>query len=372
MSCKQQVDKLIRRRGGLQIAIALAILSASATVANASNLYWNSTSGDWSTSDWTTSGGPHSPPTSSDVAYVGDNGVVTVTLNPEVCATLYVGHNLTKPGTGTVNISTGYLTVGSGSGTMYIGTLGYGGTVTQSGGGATVGGLVFGATSGTYNLNGGVLSVGSGGITPSGAATFNLGSGTLQASASFSSAINMATSGAPIINTQAYAVALSGNLSGTGAVTKNGGGTLTLSGTNGYTGDTTVSAGTLAFGADNVVPNGSGTGNVAVNTGATLDLAGYNATINGLNNGAGGGGTVDSTVAGTPTLTVGGNNATSTFSGMIQNTAGTLSLTKIGAGRRDPRWRQHLCRQHNCQRRYVGLWRQQRHPQRLRQGQCGG
>ena len=41
---------------------------------------------------------------------------------------------------------------------------------------------------------------------------------------------------------------------------------------------------------------------------------------------------MDSTVAGTPTLTVGGNDATSTFSGTIQNTAGTLSLTKIGAG----------------------------------------
>ena len=51
-----------------------------------------------------------------------------------------------------------------------------------------------------------------------------------------------------------------------------------------------------------------------------------------LNNGLSGGGTVDSTVVGTPTLTVGGNNATSTFSGTIQNTAGTLSLTKIGTG----------------------------------------
>ena len=64
----------------------------------------------------------------------------------------------------------------------------------------------------------------------------------------------------------------------------------------------------------------------------TLDLAGHNATINGLNDGRGGGGTVDSTVAGPPILTVGGNDATSAFSGTIQNTAGTLSLTKIGAG----------------------------------------
>ena len=118
----------------------------------------------------------------------------------------------------------------------------------------------------------------------------------------------------------------------TETLTRNGSGTLTLSNANTYSGDTTVNAGTLAYGADNVIPSGTGKGNVAVNSGATLDLASHNATINGLNNGGGGGGTVDSTVVGTPTLTVGGNDASSSFSGVIQNTAGTLSLTKIGAG----------------------------------------
>ena len=121
-------------------------------------------------------------------------------------------------------------------------------------------------------------------------------------------------------------------LAGNVGLTKTTAGAVTLSGANTYNGATNVNVGVLAYGADNVIPSGSSAGNVAVNTGATLDLAGHNATINGLNDGMGGGGTVDSTVAGTPTLTVGGNNATSAFSGTIQNTAGTLSLTKIGTG----------------------------------------
>jgi len=152
MSCKQQVGKLIRRRGGLQIAIALAILLASATVANASALYYIGGIGDWSSSNWTQNGfSPHSPPANGDTAYVGNNGVVNVSLST-ACDAIYVGHNLTKPGTGTVNVSS-YLTVGSGTGTMHIGS-GNVGTVTQSGGGVTIGGLVFDASGGTYNING--------------------------------------------------------------------------------------------------------------------------------------------------------------------------------------------------------------------------
>lgn len=42
---------------------------------------------------------------------------------------------------------------------------------------------------------------------------------------------------------------------------------------------------------------------------------------------------VDNSVAGGPfTLTVGGNNATSVFDGVIQNTGGTLAVNKTGTG----------------------------------------
>ena len=118
----------------------------------------------------------------------------------------------------------------------------------------------------------------------------------------------------------------SGVLSGTGSLTKIGTGVLTLSGANTYSGATTISGGTLKLGASNVIPNGANTGNVTDN--GTLDMGGFSDTINGL----GGGGIVDNSGGGTPTLTVGNNNASGTFSGVVQNTTGTLGLTKIGTG----------------------------------------
>ena len=118
--------------------------------------------------------------------------------------------------------------------------------------------------------------------------------------------------------------------------------TITLnnsSANNDYAGDTVIGQNataarnrTLVLGAADQIPNGTGTGNVGVNTNGTgvgtLNLAGFSETINGLS----GNGTVDGT-SGTPTLTLGDNNATGlTFMGVIQNTAGTLALTKTGTG----------------------------------------
>jgi autotransporter-associated beta strand protein len=100
----------------------------------------------------------------------------------------------------------------------------------------------------------------------------------------------------------------------------------TLNPTNNYSGNTTTATRTtIALAAVTQIPNGSGKGNV-VNNG-TLTLGGLSHTINGLS----GSGTIDG-VSGTPTLTIGDNNATGSFSGVIKNTAGTLSVTKIGTG----------------------------------------
>jgi len=109
-------------------------------------------------------------------------------------------------------------------------------------------------------------------------------------------------------------------------LTKAGTGNLVLSGANTYGGDTIITAGKLELGATGVIPDGSGKGNVLLT--GTLDLNSFSETINGLS----GTGTVDTVAGGTPTLTVGGNDATSSFSGVIKNTAGSLALTKIGAG----------------------------------------
>ena len=123
-----------------------------------------------------------------------------------------------------------------------------------------------------------------------------------------------------------------GQLTGTNGLTlKSSNITLTLSNNslltpNDYSGSTTIeTSGTLALGAADQISNGAGKGNLTNN--GTFNLAGFSETINGLS----GNGTIDG-VSGTPTLTVGDNNATSTFSGLIKNTAGTLSLTKNGSG----------------------------------------
>jgi fibronectin-binding autotransporter adhesin len=120
---------------------------------------------------------------------------------------------------------------------------------------------------------------------------------------------------------------LSGVLgSGSCALTMNSSGIMTLSAANTYNGNTTVDAGTLRLGASNVIPDGSGYGNVNVD--GTLDLFAFSETVNGLT----GVGIIDNTTAGTPTLTVGNNDATATFDGIIKNTLGTLALTKTGSG----------------------------------------
>ena len=108
--------------------------------------------------------------------------------------------------------------------------------------------------------------------------------------------------------------------------------------TNNYQGDTVINlnaasgkSATLQVSQPNQIPNGIGTGNVIVNSNSTgiglLSLAGVNETINGLS----GSGNVAST-SGTVTLTLGDNDATASHSGSINNTTGTLSVTKIGTG----------------------------------------
>ena len=83
------------------------------------------------------------------------------------------------------------------------------------------------------------------------------------------------------------------------SLTKEGAGALTLATAESYTGNTTISAGTLILGAATAVPGGSGFGNVTVN--GTLDVGGYDQTVNNFS----GGGTVDNvTSGGSPVLTV--------------------------------------------------------------------
>ena len=65
---------------------------------------------------------------------------------------------------------------------------------------------------------------------------------------------------------------VAGDVGGTGALTKDGAGTLTLSGNNSYGGTTTVAAGTLKLGHVNAL--GGTAGGTTIQSGATLDLNG--------------------------------------------------------------------------------------------------
>ena len=127
------------------------------------------------------------------------------------------------------------------------------------------------------------------------------------------------------------------------AATVNGGATLNNAANN-WTGDTFLTArsntgaNTVTCGAGNVIPNGFGYGNVTLQSFSTGTIAwnlnGFDQTVNGLSS-AGPGTTsfIRNAAAGTnATLTVGNNDQSGTFGGVIEDGGSQLALTKIGGG----------------------------------------
>ena len=111
---------------------------------------------------------------------------------------------------------------------------------------------------GTYNMEGGELNVGEGGVivgngtNASEPYSCSLRGGTIRATADTSFKVNAtltSTNGANNVtfDTAGYALAVSKVLSGTGGLTKAGAGTMTVSATATYTGATRLLGGTLAF-----------------------------------------------------------------------------------------------------------------------------
>jgi autotransporter-associated beta strand protein len=114
----------------------------------------------------------------------------------------------------------------------------------------------------------------------------------------------------------------------TGGLTKNGAGTLILSGTNAQTGATNINEGTVRLSGTGRLSGANVTTNIR--SGATLDLNGVGSgTAIGQFNG---GGTVTNSNATTALLTVGNNNGAGTFSGVIQNGTGIVNVSKVGTG----------------------------------------
>ncbi|MFT3868557.1 MAG: Ig-like domain-containing protein [Nibricoccus sp.] len=190
-----------------------------------------------------------------------------------------------NPGTNANNVSK--LLITGGATNLARLTLGYDSTVT--------------AGSATVSIATGELNLGSGGIVKNGTSGLNssvtLNSGVLGAIASWGTTHPIALAGTPAdsairagdANGSAFDIVLGGSLTGTGGFSKTGLGTLNLAGTNTFTGDVSVDAGTLLV--SGVVGAG---GNVTVNNGGKLVVTGT------LNRGIalGDGGTIAPGVAG--------------------------------------------------------------------------
>ena len=149
--------------------------------------------------------------------------------------------------------------------------------------------------SGTTTISAGTLQVGNGGTNGT------LGSGAV-------------VNNAALVLNRSDSIAVSNQISGTGSVAQNGGGTTILSAANTYTGGTVINNGTLVTAGNERLAD---TGAVTVNSGATFRLGG-NETIASL----GGAGTAD---LGAKNLTL----SSGSFSGAL---AGSGDLYKTGAG----------------------------------------
>lgn len=132
-----------------------------------------------------------------------------------------------------------------------------------------------------FNLNGGTLTVGQ--ILTNndgGTATFNFNGGTLKAAGSTTAFLNLGgagqsavvKSGGAVIDTNGFNVTISQALiagAGGGGLTKNGVGTLTLTGANTFAGDITVNGGTLSLNSAFVAADAD----ISLFNGGVLDLA---------------------------------------------------------------------------------------------------
>jgi fibronectin-binding autotransporter adhesin len=156
----------------------------------------------------------------------------------------------------------------------------------------TVNGLAFDTGAGAFVIGGSTLTIGSSGVSNDGGSLQTINNTIIMnaAEAFQTTSTGNLTLGGNVTNggflvtanaTSGTVVTLSGTLSGSGGVAKNGAGTLLLSGNNSYTGTTTINAGTVKIGATGSGGNGplgtTGSGTV-VNFGGALDLNGFTLT----------------------------------------------------------------------------------------------
>jgi autotransporter-associated beta strand protein len=248
----------------------------------------------------------------------------------DIRGTSTFGNALSIGGVPTVSVASGQQATWNGTIGDLIGSNGFPipGTLSVTGGGTlSIGNTTNFYTGGTIITGNSTVEIKADGAlgAPSGGVTLgDSGSGGtlrfLTGSAFTTNRNYTLNSGGGTFDTQGTAnVTIGSTISGAGALTKVGTGTLTLAASNGYTGGTFVNQGILRTSIANAFYS---LGGMTVNAGATLDLNNFNQTVGSL----GGGGTV---TLGNGTLTTGGNNASTLFSGSM---TGTGSLVKVGSG----------------------------------------
>ncbi|MDH4986713.1 autotransporter-associated beta strand repeat-containing protein [Aminobacter anthyllidis] len=217
-------------------------------------------------------------------------------------------------GAGTIEASTAFnFNAGSYAtkltGTAVLNKIGSG-TVTLTGTNTYTGGT---------NLSGGTLSVASDASLGNGALSFS--GGTLNATASFATGrdATLGASGGGLSADAGMTLTYNGLLSGAGALSTSGAGTVVLGAANTYAGGTAVNAGTLRLGTGGSLLFGK---DLSVAAGATFDLNGKAQTIGRLTG-------TGAMSLGAGALTTGQGDVSSTFAG---GTSGTGSLTKVGTG----------------------------------------
>lgn len=237
---------------------------------------------------------------------------ITVTLNVPVAPGSIVVSNNTKDytisGSGGMNGITSLTKTGSG--TLTLGTAN--------------------AFSGGLNLNGGTVNFSA--MTNLGGGAINFSGGTLQYNGNSDDiavrTVTFNVDGATI-DTAGQTIGLSGPIggSGTGGLTKAGAGTLTLAGTNRYSGNTVVANGTLALGGNTFISNSAA---IIVNNGAILDASSSGLTFRGspVQTLAGSGTVNGSVISSNGVITPGTNGVvgTLTFGSDLTVAGGSLNL----------------------------------------------
>jgi fibronectin-binding autotransporter adhesin len=222
-------------------------------------------------------------------------------------------------GDGNVTVGNGStLTVGASNNlnSTFAGVISGAGTIAKAGIGTftLTGSNTFGGAGQTVSINGGVLEVNADAALGNSANSLTLNNATLLLSSGLTSSRNFVLTNNSVIDTDNDLTSLSGTISGTGMLVKNGTGDLSVTGANSYTGGTTINNGTVTVNSASSL--GATSGTLTINAG-TLEVAtGYTSARNVIL------GNAASTIQVNPSQTF-------TTTGVL---SGTGSLNKSGSG----------------------------------------